>query len=182
MLNTILRYGALAGLIVGLPMVVLTALMKDSPPSPTVGMAIGYTTMLIALSMVFIGIKRHRDGALGGVIGFLPAFAMGLGISLVAAIFYAAAWEITMGLTGLDFGAAYAEGMIAEAAAKGLQGAALDAAVADARAFQATYANPFYRFAISTTEILPVGLAASLVSAGLLCNRRFLPARVSSGQ
>src|SRR3546814_20847233 len=51
------------------------------------GMALGYLSMLVALSAVFVGIKNHRDVDRGGVIGFWPAFGLGLGISLVAGIF-----------------------------------------------------------------------------------------------
>ena len=39
------------------------------------------------------------------------------------------------------------------------------------------YANPLYRMAETFTEIAPVGLIVSLVSAILLRNPRFLPAK-----
>ena len=42
-----------------------------------------YLVMLVALSMVFVGIKQYRDQALGGVIKFGPALLVGLGISAV---------------------------------------------------------------------------------------------------
>ncbi|WP_299694913.1 hypothetical protein [Hydrocarboniphaga sp.] len=43
-------------------------------PQPTrYGVALGYMIMLIALSAVFVAIKRHRDIELGGVIRFWPA-------------------------------------------------------------------------------------------------------------
>jgi hypothetical protein len=41
------------------------------------------------------------------------------------------------------------------------------------------YANPLYRMPETFTEIFPVGVLVSVVSAGLLCNRRFLAARRS---
>ena len=54
----------------------------------------GYLTMLVALSMIFIGIKRYRDQELGGVIRFLPALAMGLAIAMIAGIMYTLVWEL----------------------------------------------------------------------------------------
>jgi hypothetical protein len=39
------------------------------------------------------------------------------------------------------------------------------------------YANPFYRLPETFLEIFPVGLLIALVSAVLLRNPRFLPAR-----
>ena len=39
------------------------------------------------------------------------------------------------------------------------------------------YANPLYRMPMTFAEIFPVGLLVALVSAALLRNPRFLPAR-----
>ena len=43
------------------------------------------------------------------------------------------------------------------------------------KAFAESYKNPFYRMPITFTEIFPVGILVSLVSAGLLRNARFMP-------
>jgi hypothetical protein len=48
---------------------------------------------LIAISGIFLAVMRHRDHNLGGVIRFWQALVIGLGISLVAGIFYVAAWR-----------------------------------------------------------------------------------------
>lgn len=39
------------------------------------------------------------------------------------------------------------------------------------------YANPLFRLPMVFAEIFPVGVLVSLISAALLRNRRFLPAR-----
>ena len=88
MLQRILKNGAIAGLIVGIPMIGLTLTLGESAPTGALGMAIGYTTMLVALSVIFLAIKHQRDVVNGGVIRFLPAFLMGLGISAVAGVLY----------------------------------------------------------------------------------------------
>lgn len=176
-LPTILKYGIIAGLIVGIPMLIFTSSMLEDPPPQWVGMAIGYTTMLVALSTVFIAIKRRRDVDLGGVIRFLPALGLGLGISIVAALIYVAAWELTLAVTGMDFGAAFTGALIEAEKAKGVTGAELDKFIAGMRQFEADYRDPLYRMPMTFTEIFPVGVLVSLVSAGLLSNRRFLPAR-----
>ncbi len=67
MLRTIIIHGLYAGIILGL-FAAVTA-MTGPPPEPW-GMILGYLAMLIALSMVFLGTKRHRDLACGGVIRF----------------------------------------------------------------------------------------------------------------
>lgn len=176
MLRIIWTYGAIASLIVGLPMVVLAMVLKGMPPDPW-GMVIGFTTMLLAFSTVFIAIKRHRDQTLGGVIRFWPALGLGMGISLVASVGYVLAWEATLALTGLDFAGEYAKAMVKAEEAKGVTGQALAKFSAEMETFKQKYARPLYRMSITLVEIFPVGLLVSLVSAGLLRDSRFLPAR-----
>ena len=62
---------------------------------PVAGMLLGYLTMIVALTAVFLGVKAYRDKVLGGVIRFLPALGVGLGISAVASIMYVIAWEMS---------------------------------------------------------------------------------------
>lgn len=176
MLRKILSYGTLAGVIVGVPMVVLSVVLKGPLPGPW-GMAVGYLTMLLALSTVFVAIKRHRDEAGGGVIGFWPALGLGLGISLVASFLYMLTWEALLALTKMDYIGEYAKTMILEQQAKGVSAEALAAFTAEMAQFKQQYANPLFRLPMTFVEIFPVGLLVSLVSAGLLSNSRFLPAR-----
>jgi len=176
MLRKILSYGVIAGLIVGVPLFGLAVTINDHLPEPY-GLVIGYLTMLIALSAVFVAVKRHRDAELGGVIRFWPAFGLGLGISLVASVFYVLAWEAVLGVTHMDFAGSYATMLIEQQKANGVTGEALTKFIAQMDQFKAEYANPLYRLPMTFTEIFPVGLLVSLASAGVLCNRRFLPAR-----
>jgi hypothetical protein len=176
MLQKILSYGTVAGLLVGVPLSVVT-ISQMGHSSEHNGWVFGYTTMLIALSTVFIAIKRHRDAELGGVIGFWPALGLGLGISLIAGLFYVLSWEATMAYTHMDFAGDYARALIEQQKAKGVSGEALAKFTADMERFKLQYANPFYRLPMTFAEIFPVGVLVSLVSAGLLRNRRFLAAR-----
>ncbi|MGD9584565.1 MAG: DUF4199 domain-containing protein [Lysobacterales bacterium] len=176
MLRTILKYGVIAGLVVAGFMLATFAVFSGMPPLKY-GLLIGYTTMLIALSAVFVGIKRHRDVDRGGVIGFWPAFGVGLGISFIAGIFYVAAWEALQAMTQMDFASSYAKAIIASEQAKGASAEALAKLSADLEAFKVQYADPLFRLPMTFSEIFPVGVLVSLVSAALLRFSRFLPAR-----
>lgn len=176
MLNQILTRGAIAGLIVGLPLFAVTVALQGQP-SPWWGVALGYTTMLVALSLVFVAVKRHRDVAGGGVIGFWPAFRIGLAISAVAAVFYVLAWELALAVTGIDFGADYARAVIESRRAAGIEAAALAKLQAEMDEFARRYRDPLFRVPMTLAEILPVGVLVSAVCAGLLRNSRFMPAR-----
>jgi hypothetical protein len=176
MLKMILKYGVIAGLVVGAFEFGTFTAFSGEPPLKY-GMLIGYTTMLIALSAVFVGIKKHRDVDRGGVIGFWPALGVGVGISFIAGIFYVAAWEAVQAMTHMDFASSYAQAVIAGEKAKGASAQALAKLSADMETFKVQYANPLFRLPMTFVEIFPVGVLVSLVSAGLLRNSRFLPAR-----
>ncbi len=176
MLRKILSYGVVAGLLVGVPLSAITIGM-DGETMSHYGMLIGYTMMLIALSTVFVAIKRRRDEELGGVIRFWPAFALGLGISFVASVIYVVAWEAAQAVTGSDFARGYSDMLIAQEKAKGVSGAALAKFVAEMDAFRVQYANPLWRLPMTFAEIFPVGVLVSLISAGLLRNSRFMAVR-----
>ncbi|HEY0335669.1 MAG TPA: DUF4199 domain-containing protein [Stenotrophomonas sp.] len=175
-----MKYGVIAGLVVGgFELVTFTA-FSGMPPLKY-GMVIGYTTMLVALSAVFVGIKHHRDVDRGGVIGFWPALGVGLGISVIAGLFYVAAWEAVQAMTHMDFATSYAKAIIASETAKGASAEAVAKLTAEMEAFKLQYADPMFRLPMTFAEIFPVGVLVSLVSAGLLRNRRFLPSRRVAG-
>jgi hypothetical protein len=176
MWRNILKYGLIAGLVVAIPMNIMVLTMEGHRPLAW-GMVFGYVTMLVALSAVFVAIKRYRDTELGGVIRFWPALGLGLGISVVAGIIYVFAWELSLAITHIDFASAYADTLIAEKKAAGISGEALAALTAEMNTFKTQYANPLYRMPMTFTEIFPVGVLVSLVSAALLRNSRFLAVR-----
>ena len=176
MLRKILAYGVVAGLIVGVPLSVISITLNGHTLLSW-GMVIGYVLMLVALSTVFVAIKRYRDTELGGVIGFWRALGLGLGISIVAGIIYVLAWEATIAITHMDFAGTYANSLIEQKKAAGVTGEALARFTAEMEQFKVQYANPLYRLPMTFTEIFPVGVLVSLISAGLLRNSRFLAQR-----
>lgn len=173
MRRLMLTYGALAGgLIIGTMMLSLTFLGTDHAGSEW----LGYTVMLLALSLVFMGIKRYRDDELGGVIRFGTAVGVGLGITVVASIIYVAAWEVYLAATDYAFMDTYVRAEIAAREAQGLAGEALQAEIESLRLMQERYASPLFRLPFTLMEIFPVGLLITLVSAGILRNPGVLPA------
>jgi len=158
MTKVIVRYGIIAGLIAGIPMVVnMWMLPADSPGPGAMNMITTYVVMLVALSMVFVGVRHYRDKVLGGAIEFGTALLLGLGITLVASVLYTLAWELSMAVSAFDFAAWYAR---------------LFKDPAEAQEFLRTYSNPIYRMAYTFIEIFPVGVLVSLVSAAILRKRQ----------
>jgi len=147
----------------------------------THSMLLGYTLMIVAFSMVFVGIKQYRDRSLGGAIRFGKALLLGLGISTVASLIYVLGWEVCMAFSKYDFIQAYSKFIVDDARAHGATAAQLEAAAAQAAEFARMYRNPLYRMAFTFIEIFPVGILVSLISAALLRNARLLPARAQPG-
>ena len=175
MSRIILIFGIAAGLIVAVTMCLLIA--NTGPDSAAHSYFTGYLVMVLALSLIFFGVKRLRDRELGGVIRFMPALLAGLGISAVAGVIYAIGWEITLAVTDYAFIDSYSQAAIEAARAKGASAAEVQAVIAQMDEFRRQYANPFFRVPMTFVEIFPVGVLISLISAGLLRNSRFLPAR-----
>jgi hypothetical protein len=170
-----LIYGGIAGAIA---VSLISAMIgMDLTGHDETAMLATYLIMLVALSLIFVGVKRYRDVECGGVIRFGLAFLLGLGMAAVAGLIYAIGWEIFQAVSGYDFMADYSASILDRMRAEGATAAAIKAKAAEMRDFAESYGNPLFRMPMVFIEIFPVGLLVALVSAGLLRNPRVLPAR-----
>lgn len=168
-------YGSLAGLVI--ISVMLTGIVAADRNSFFASMWFGYSVMLVAMTFMFVGVKRYRDVEHGGVIRFKPAFLMGLGIAVVAAFAYILVWEVYLAATGYRFMDDYLAGIARDLHAQGKSAAEVAREMAGYEWMRVNYPNPLIRIPLTFTEIFPIGLVAALVSAGLLRNPKVLPAR-----
>lgn len=175
MKKIILIYGGLSGAIVIGSMILGFAFSESEHAASS--QAFGYLIMIVALSMIFLGIKRYRDRDLGGVIKFGPAFVLGLAIAAMAGVMYVAGWEAYLAATDHAFIGEYTAGIIEKKRAAGISGAELETLIAEMDALAKNYAKPFYRMPMTFIEIFPVGFVIALASAALLRNPKILPAR-----
>lgn len=170
-----LIYGGLAAVVLAMFIAVL-GLLGDRVAFVAT-MTFGFSVMLVAMSFVFVGVKRYRDVEGGGVIRFGRAFGLGLGIAVIAALAYVLMWEVYLALTDYRFMDDYIARLVREAQASGKSAAEVAKLSAELEPYRETYANPLLRLPMTFTEIAPVGLLVALVSAALLRNPRLLPAR-----
>jgi hypothetical protein len=181
MLRTILIYGVFAGLVVIVPM---SLLMVNSDfgegDHGAHSMITGYALMLLAFSLIFVGLKRYRDHQLGGVIRFVPALLGGLAIAVIGSLIYVVGWEITLAATDYAFMNDYAAAMMEQARAKGASASELAALGKQMDGYKEIYANPLARMAMTFVEPFPVGVIVSVITAVLLRNSRFWPLKVQT--
>lgn len=174
MKKTVITYGIIAGLITGGLMLATMPLFVNGTLNSEDGLWIGYTGMVIALSLVFFGVKSFRDHHAGGNITFGKGFLIGLSITLIASVFYVIAWEITFSRSGEWFIEKWSTGELDKLKSSGATEAELQVAKQKWDEFGKTYQNPMIRFGMTLMEIFPVGLLISLLSAALLRKKEFL--------
>lgn len=174
MARIVLIYGLLSGLII-IGGVIATLIFPGGAPHSSVWL--GYLIMLLGMSAVFMGVKQHRDQNHGGVIRFWPALGVGLAIALVASLAYVLVWEIYLAATDYQFMDQYIAATLEARRVEGVSGEAYRQLETQMRQMAQQYQSPLFRLPMTFAEIFPVGLVVSLISAALLRNSRFLPAR-----
>lgn len=175
MTKIVLVFGLISGAIAGALMWLLMGTVNSGSIDFDNGMLWGYATMLIALSMVFFGVKAYRDNN-GGHISFLKGLQVGILISLISAFCYAASWELYYPKVGDEFMQKYTTYYLDKMKAGGASDAEIETARVEGEKFMEMYKNFFVRFGFSLIEILPVGVIVTFISAALLRKREILPA------
>ena len=177
MKKTVLTFGPISGVVAFAVFLAGATLAMSDGEYATVNPALGFLIMLVALSVIFVGIKRYRDRELGGVIRFGKALLVGTCISLVAGLVYMVCWELYMMATDYTFAGEYAQAMIESQKAQGVTGEELEAFVTSMETLVERSASPLFRLPMAFLELFPFGFFMSLISAALLRNSRFLPAK-----
>lgn len=161
----VLIFGGISGLIVSTMMVISMALCTAEGATFEHGMIYGYAGMILAFSMIFVGIKSYRDKHLDGYISFGKAFQVGLFICLIASTMYVVTWLIDNYFFIPDFGERYAEFMINQMKKEGASEAEILAKTTEMAEFNEMYKNPFVKVLFTYLEILPIGIMLTLIAA-----------------
>lgn len=169
MKRIVLICGLLAGLVASATMAIsMTACYKN--PNAHVSsssMVIGYLSMLIAFSLIFVAVKNYRDKHLNGHISFGKAFKIGLFISLIGSTMYVITWAILYNYFMPDFMEVYGAQMIREAERSG-NAATIQKSIEEVKGYKEMYKNPLFFSLMTYAEILPVGLLVSLITSLIL--------------
>jgi Protein of unknown function (DUF4199) len=132
------------------------------------GMLIGYASMLLAFSLIFVAIKNYRDKYNAGIISFGKGFKIGLYITLIASTIYVIGWLIDYYCFIPDFAEKYAASMLDKLKAGGAAATEIAAKTKEMDSFITMYKNPVYVILFTYVEILPVGLLVALIAALIL--------------
>ena len=116
MQKNIFIHGLIAGIVVSVLMLSSVNFLShcEGNVDYNTSMIIGYASMLLAFSLVFVGIRNYRDKYNEGVISFGKAVKTGLMIVLIASTIYVVAWLIDFYFFIPDFMDKYSAHMIDE--------------------------------------------------------------------
>lgn len=170
MKKNIIIYGLIAGIIVSTLMIFTTNYIShcEGTVDYETSMLIGYASMLISFSLVFVGVRNYRNKYNGGVISFGKAFRIGILIVLIASTIYVVAWLITYFFFIPDFMEKYSAHELDKLRASGATQMAIDDKAKEMADFEKLYKNPFFNAMMTYVEILPVGLIVTLISSLIL--------------
>jgi len=172
-------FGLIAGVTISIFSFIIMELCENGTITLDKSDFIGYGSMVIALSMIFFGIKSYRDNYQNGAIKFVRALQVGMLITLVASLLFAVAGEMFYQIDPEGQDALmdkYADHHVRKIKEKGASSAEIDQKVKEMAELKEMSKNPVIRFGISLAIILPVGIVITLFSAAVLRRKELLPA------
>ena len=168
-------YGVIAG-IISVSWGVLSESVVGDSLSLNTRMILGYATMIVAFSLIFVAVKNYRDTENHGRITFGKALGIGLLITLIASTLYVVVWMIDFKYFVPDFGEKYQAQAIAEMKQSGLNAAEIQKQSVEMAEMMEKYrTNAAYRAMFTYLEVAPVGIIMSLLAA-LILKRKTKPA------
>ena len=162
-----LIFGTIAGVVLVLMMFLTMPFLGEDIDYDTAEW-LGYISMIVALSAIFIGIKSYRDKESAGLISFSKAFKVGLFITLVASVFYVAGWILYINTAGTNFMDSYYQHSVEKIKTSNDPETEIQAKIADMEKWRELYKNPLIQIGVTFIEIFPVGLLITIISATIL--------------
>jgi hypothetical protein len=128
---------------------------------------LGYTSMIVAFSLIFVAIKNYRDNVGGGHIAFGKALKIGLLITLIASTVYLIVWLVGSHFLYPNFLENYMAQIKLQMQAEGKSAAVISQKMAEIARFN----NPVFKVLGIYAEIVPVGVVISVIAALILKNK-----------
>lgn len=167
MLKSSLKFALYAGVI----MIVggsISCIIYSKDFNMDTGEILGYTSMILALTSIFFGIRSYRNNRLGGKISYFQGVKVGLTISSIAGIIYSVYSCIFYKYLFPDFGEKYLQFYMEKIKNSGASQEVIAKQLADMQANMALYNNLFFQALISFATVFAVGLIITLISAAIL--------------
>jgi hypothetical protein len=166
MKNTIIKYGLISGALAAVCPLIMTLVLKSYGFDNTA--YVGYTLIILTMSVIFFGIKAYRDNVNEGQVSFKNGLLIGLGIAVISSVCYSLSWMVIYYNFIPTFMEDYATFSIQKLKERGASEVELSKTQAELQQFKDLYKTPLGVFGVTLMEPLPVGILGALVSAFIL--------------
>jgi len=167
MSKIIIVYGLIAGAILAGMIFLMMAIVGDSSDFER-GESVGYISMAMAFSMIFFGIRSHRDKNLQGVISFNLAFRIGILITLIASICYILAWLTYFNFVDSTFIERYSEFFTNKLQSSGKPQEEITKELKAFHENMENYKSPGVMAVFTVLEVFPMGLIITILCSMLM--------------
>lgn len=167
MKRNVLVFGSVSAAILMI-WVIFIAVMCCNYPNFEGNMWLGYGSMIVAFSFIFVAIKNFRDKYNDGAVGFGKAFQIGLYIALIASTMYVLTWLVDFYYFIPDFMDKYVAHVLTQAKEHGATVAEIAQKKADMAGYIQMYKSPFGVIVLTYLEVLPIGLIMAVIAALIL--------------
>jgi len=166
-----LVFGGLSGGIMVLLLFISYAIMGKeyfSVENYATAEAIGYITMLLALSLVFFGVRHFRNKNQGGILTFRKGLLVGTLISGVGAIIMGLYTAALFGVLIPDLGEQYFQMYLQTMQEQSGNDPAVMAQLEDYKANQGLYMSPAFQGVVMFFTVFLIGEVIAIISALIL--------------
>lgn len=173
MKKIVITFGIIAGLIIGLSMI-LSIMLSQGMTDMGIAEYIGWGIIILASSTIFFAIKSYRDKYNNGVIKFGKAFLIGLYITLIASAVHTFTWALYSEFgSGKQVMEGYFEAEVDKIKASDLSAEEVEQKLIEMESQKEFYMNPLFHYPIVfLTEVPIVGIPLSLIFALILMRRK----------
>jgi hypothetical protein len=177
MVKRLFRWGLLSGIAMSIFFLVTHLLYTKDFKAETweTGEILGYSSMIIALTAIFLGVKTYRDNVLGGKISFGKAFTLGLGISAVASIVFGVYVYILVTVIAPELPDKMIDAYREKIKSSGESQQVVSRELSEFEPMSKLWKNPLYQGFFSVVTIFPIGMLISLICAVILKRRTPVP-------
>lgn len=168
MKKIILTYGLFSGVVAALLMFGMALYIGNDPNKFKNGEILGFAGIILSLLIVFFGVRAYRDQVAGGRLSFGQGFQVGILITLISCLCYMLAWQVVSHTLMSDFMERFMEYTLNEMKNRGASAEAIAQKTAEMQHFKTVYKNPLMSMAMTFLEPFPIGLAVTLITAGIL--------------
>ena len=167
MKNIVIKYGLIAGAIL-ITMIITMMMVMGSSADFEKGESFGYIFIIGSFMTVFLGIREYRDKISGGLINFNSVFRVGILITLMASVIYAAGWMIYFHFFDNSFIEKYTEYYTHKIQSSGKTTEEIAADIASFKSMMENYENPLMMALYTFLEVFPIGLIITILCSLLM--------------